>query len=89
MPRYVSIAAAILAALVGVAARAEMADPPSLGAAQLATNVVPAKTSAGLAITSPAFANGGDIPFENTRYRNNRFPGLTWTAGPRDTRSAL
>ena len=30
---------------------------------------------------------GGDIPFENTQYRGNIFPGLSWTAGPSGTKS--
>jgi para-nitrobenzyl esterase len=28
-----------------------------------------------------------DIPFENTQYQGNKFPGLEWTAGPAGTRS--
>jgi phosphatidylethanolamine-binding protein (PEBP) family uncharacterized protein len=40
-----------------------------------------------LTVTSPAFQNGGDIPFENTQYRGNKFPGLGWTAGPANTKS--
>ena len=35
----------------------------------------------------PAFGDGGDIPFENTQYRGNNFPGLAWTAGPAETKS--
>jgi len=42
-----------------------------------------------LTVSSPAFASGADIPFENTQYRGNIFPGLTWTAGPAGTRSYL
>jgi para-nitrobenzyl esterase len=87
MPRYVSIAVAVLASAVGVAARAETADTPTPSAAQLALNVLTAKTNAGLTVSSPAFANGGDIPFENTRYRDNRFPGLAWSTGPHGTLS--
>jgi para-nitrobenzyl esterase len=34
-----------------------------------------------------AFGDGGDIPFENTQYRGNNFPGLAWTAGPAETKS--
>ena len=38
-------------------------------------------------MTTPAFQNLGDIPFENTMYRGNVFPGLKWTHGPYGTRS--
>ena len=47
----------------------------------------PAKMGAKLTVTTPAWADGGDIPYENTQYRTNTFPGLTWTAGPRATKS--
>lgn len=47
----------------------------------------PPKEGAHLSVTTPAFADGGDIPFENTQYRGNVFPGLTWTAGPQGTKS--
>ena len=57
------------------------------GLAQLALTVVPAKGNAKLTVTSPAFAAGADIPFENTQYRGNIFPGLVWTAGPATTQS--
>jgi hypothetical protein len=40
-----------------------------------------------LTVTSPAFNDGADIPFENTQYRGNIFPGLRWTPGPAATRS--
>jgi Raf kinase inhibitor-like YbhB/YbcL family protein len=40
-----------------------------------------------LAVTTPAFKSGEDIPFENTQYRTNTFPGLKWTAGPKGTKS--
>ena len=40
-----------------------------------------------LTVTSPAFKTGGDMPFENTQYRGNIFPGLAWSAGPAGTKS--
>jgi phosphatidylethanolamine-binding protein (PEBP) family uncharacterized protein/uncharacterized protein GlcG (DUF336 family) len=40
-----------------------------------------------LTVTSQAFNDGADIPFENTQYRGNVFPGLRWTPGPSATRS--
>ena len=47
----------------------------------------PPKDGAHLSVSSPAFSDGADIPFENTQYRGNVFPGLAWTAGPRGTQS--
>jgi para-nitrobenzyl esterase len=48
---------------------------------------LPAKNGAKLTVTTPAFKDGGDIPFENTQYKGNVFPGLSWTAGPAGTKS--
>jgi para-nitrobenzyl esterase len=61
--------------------------PTEVGGAQLAIVTLPAKATAKLIVTSPAFAPGGDIPFENTQYRGNVFPGLSWTAGPPETKA--
>ena len=47
----------------------------------------PPKDGAHLSVSSPAFTDGADIPFENTQYRGNAFPGLAWTAGPRGTQT--
>ncbi len=44
-------------------------------------------TKGKLLVTTPAFKDGGDIPFENTMYRTNTFPGLSWSAGPKGTMS--
>jgi para-nitrobenzyl esterase len=63
------------------------ADVPPTGAAELALATIPAKSGARLTVESPAFRDGGDIPFENTQYRGNIFPGLSWSKGPRGTRS--
>jgi para-nitrobenzyl esterase len=65
------------------------APPPAteVGAAQLVLLTVPAKGGTKLTVTTPAFAPMGDIPFENTQYKGNVFPGLSWTAGPRGTKS--
>jgi para-nitrobenzyl esterase len=64
-------------------------DPPAtqVGAAQLALANLPANSPANLRVTSPAFTEGGDIPFDNTAYRGSVFPGLAWTAGPSNTKS--
>jgi len=63
--------------------------PPAteVGASQLAIKNLPAKGGGTLTVTSPAFTPGGDIPFENTQYKGNVFPGLVWTAGPAGTKS--
>ena len=47
----------------------------------------PPKDGAHLSVSSPAFTDGADIPFENTQYRGNVFPGIGWTAGPTGTQS--
>jgi para-nitrobenzyl esterase len=48
---------------------------------------VPAKGAAKLTVSSPAFKAGADIPFENTQYQGNKFPGLEWSKGPAATKS--
>ena len=80
-------AATVAVVLSFVVSTAGAADAPSPGAAQLALATVPAKSAARLTVESPAFQNGGDIPFENTQYRGNVFPGLSWSHGPSRTRS--
>lgn len=89
-----TLATAAFAAALGLAALPVLAQPPAApqpgpqpGLAQLVTKTIPAKSNAALTVTSPAFQNLGDIPFENTQYRTNTFPGLSWTAGPAGTRS--
>jgi para-nitrobenzyl esterase len=65
------------------------APPPAneVGIGHLALTNIPAKGGAKLTVTSPAFKDMADIPFENTQYQGNKFPGLEWTAGPSGTRS--
>jgi para-nitrobenzyl esterase len=82
-PRIAAQAAAT--ALIFLAGAASAQQPAGTGPAMLALQVLPAKSS--LTVSTPAFANGGDIPFENTQYRTNTFPGLTWTKGPAGTKS--
>ena len=82
----VSCALAASAALNSASAQ----QPPAAvenGAANLAMALLPAKSTTKLTVTSPAFAHGADIPFENTQYKGNIFPGLAWTAGPAGTKS--
>jgi para-nitrobenzyl esterase len=80
-------AAALAATLAFAMARVAAAEAPSPGAAQLALATIPAHGAARLIVASPAFPAGGDIPFENTQYRGNIFPGLYWSKGPSATRS--
>lgn len=89
MKPFISFAAA---ALLGVAAAsaAQAQEPPAAteaGASMLALVNLPANGGAKLTVTSPAFKSGGDIPFENTQYKGNIFPGLSWTKGPAATKS--
>jgi para-nitrobenzyl esterase len=63
-------------------------QPQNLGhATELVVKALPPSTKTKLTVTSPAFKEGADIPYENTQYRGNIFPGLTWTPGPAGTRS--
>ena len=89
MKLYLTLA--VLAGSLGLAmAPAVLAQqqPPTLGHAdKLAVTALPPRTTARLTVTSPAFRDGADIPYENTQYRGNIFPGLAWTSGPAGTRS--
>jgi para-nitrobenzyl esterase len=78
-----------LAGVLGASGAAAQTPPPEteVGGSKLALVNAPAKGGAKLTVTSPAFKPGGDIPFENTQYRGNTFPGLSWTAGPPGTKS--
>ncbi len=84
-----TVLALLTAALVSTTPAFAQAPPPAneAGLPQLALTNIPAKGNAKLTVTSPAFKQMGDIPFENTQYQGNKFPGLEWTAGPAGTRS--
>ena len=82
-------AAAILA-LAAIPALAQAPAAPAMPPAPSRPNALvefPASSAAKLTVTTPAWTDGGDIPFENTQYRSNTFPGLAWTAGPSGTKS--
>lgn len=80
----VAVALSFVAAPVIVAGQ----QPPALGhTAELAAKRLTPATGGKLTVTSPSFKDGGDIPYENTQYRGNVFPGLTWSEGPGETRS--
>jgi para-nitrobenzyl esterase len=87
-----SISVAALAAAFGLViapAAFAQAPPPAneVSIAKLALNLLPAAKGAKLKVSSPAFADMGDIPYENTQYRGNVFPGLQWSKGPKGTQS--
>jgi len=84
--------AAALAALTLTAPAAAVAETAPAaanepGAVMLAIHTLPAKNATRLRVTSPAFKDGGDIPLENTSWRQNIFPGLSWSRGPYGTRT--
>ena len=88
--RKVPLACVWMAAAAGlatpVAALAQTPAPPPAKPGLALTNF-PAPKGKSLKVSSPAFEDGGDIPFENTQYRGNVFPGLAWGKGPYGTRT--
>jgi para-nitrobenzyl esterase len=85
---YSVVAPTLLLAWMAPALSAQ--QPPAateVGAAGLAMVALAANGGAKLVVTSPAFKNGADIPFENTQYKGNVFPGLSWSVGPAGTKS--
>ena len=87
MGRNVLLSAPVIAVALLVVTSVAAADPPPAAPVGLAMDVFPAKDVRKLAVSTPAFRDQGDIPFENTMYRGNVFPGLKWTHGPYGTRS--
>ena len=90
MRRFNLTMAAVLAAalaLAGTAGAQVVRSTPGQPEAKTALELYPAKAK--LSVTSPAFKDGGDIPYENTQYRGNVFPGVSWTAGPPGTKSYI
>ena len=84
-----SIAIAALISVAGASSLVAQAPPAATeaGGAFLASVLVPAKGGAKLTVSTPAFANGADIPMDNTQYKGNVFPGLQWSGGPSGTKS--
>jgi hypothetical protein len=60
-------------------ASAAGAQPSEAPTRPIALQEFPPKEGAHLSVSSPAFTDGADIPFENTQYRGNVFPGLAWS----------
>jgi para-nitrobenzyl esterase len=81
------LAAVVVVVLGFVAWKLYHAAVASAGRARLAFATLASRTEVRLTVRSPAFGERGDIPFENTQYRGNIFPGLSWTAAPAGTRS--
>jgi len=89
MKPLISVTAAALMAVAATPAL-QAQEPPAAteaGASMLAMVNLPANGGAKLTVTSPAFNAGSDIPFENTQYKGNVFPGLAWTKGPGSTKA--
>ena len=74
-------------ALIAMAVLPAIAQPAAAPARPNALVEFPAKGNAKLTVTTPAWQDGGDIPYENTQYRGNVFPGLAWSSGPGGTKS--
>lgn len=94
MKMHVSAIAATIATTIAFgfagAALAQSPPPPDkeITGDKLAMVLLkPADGAKPLTVTAGAFKNGEDIPFENTQYRGNVFPGLTWSKGPAATKS--
>jgi para-nitrobenzyl esterase len=93
MKAYLTFAAALVLAAPAFAQPPSAPPPvPPSGAvlaaqARLAVTELPAKAGGKLTVTTPGWKDGADIPFENTQYRGNVFPGLAWSAGPAGTKS--
>ncbi len=93
MKRYRSatLATPVLALMTVLSAAPLVAQAPptetEVGIAQLVLTMVPANGGAKLTVSTPAFANMSDIPFENTQYKGNAFPGLAWAGAPRAAKS--
>ncbi|HUO21737.1 MAG TPA: YbhB/YbcL family Raf kinase inhibitor-like protein [Caulobacteraceae bacterium] len=79
------IGAVLALGLFGAAVAQTPPRATEAAADKLAINLFPAK--AALTVTTPAFQEGGDFPFENTQYRADVFPGLSWSRGPKGTQS--
>jgi para-nitrobenzyl esterase len=78
----------LAAALFALLAAPAFAQAPAPAAPPHPNALVEFPSKGGkLTVTTPAFKDGADIPFENTQYRGNIFPGLSWSAGPSGTKS--
>jgi para-nitrobenzyl esterase len=83
----VQVIAVLLCAAVATAGAQVPAAVHMGHASELVIKSLPAKSAQPLTVTSPAFKQGENIPYEFTQYRGNTFPGLSWTKGPAGTKS--
>lgn len=76
-------------AVLALAAPALAQTPPPAPAtpAKTALEKYPAKGGARLTVTTPALKDGGDIPWANTQWKTNTFPGLAWKGAPKGVKS--
>jgi len=77
----------MVSAFVLVATLPAFAQPAAAPARPNALVEFAANGGSKLTVTTPAWKDGGDIPYENTQYRGNVFPGLAWSSGPRGTQT--
>jgi para-nitrobenzyl esterase len=81
----IAAAAAVLALAAAPALAQVHRSNPGDPDAKTVLDTMPGKAK--LTVTTPAFKDGEQIPFANTQYRTNTFPGLTWSKGPAGTKS--
>jgi para-nitrobenzyl esterase len=90
-PFRLALCAAALAmaapfSLIGGSALAQAhRSNPGDADAKTVLDTMPGKAK--LTVSTPAFKAGEQIPFENTQYQTNTFPGITWSKGPAGTKS--
>lgn len=85
-----AVSATLMALGLTAAPWAHAQAPPAATEAagdKLILGLILPKNGAKLTVSSPAFKDGEDIPFVNTQYRGNVFPGLKWSKGPKGTQS--
>jgi para-nitrobenzyl esterase len=91
-PAKVMIAAtaAALCLTLPLNAQTAPAAAPAAGATQPLIRALEELTPANapkLKVRTEGWREGADIPFEYTQYRDNIFPGLRWSKGPRGTKA--
>ena len=86
MKAYLSAAAFALGLMAAPAVFAQ-APPPAVEAGAPLRALANLPAAGKLTVTTPAFKDGADIPFANTQYQGNVFPGLAWSKGPAATKS--
>jgi Raf kinase inhibitor-like YbhB/YbcL family protein len=90
LAKFMIAAAAALCCTLPLGAQTALHPSSATTAAQPLLRALVSLTPPGAAkirVSTTAWRDGGDIPFEYTQYRDNVFPGLNWTKGPRKTQS--